>query len=191
MKVYKTCFIGIPLPNEYHKEFVILTNKLQNCYPSLELALPKIPHITIYYLDEQPQSKLDDIAQNVESVISVIKGVDLKVSTLGFFGDNDPRVLFLKVYYPDILVNFHNQVSKLLNKFFVNDDELPFHPHMTLGRMQTLQAKKEFKDLKGTLEIMLEQISWVFPIKELVLYGIDPTNLTEGHKKLITIPVKE
>lgn len=190
MKVYKTCFIGIPLPSEYQKEFEILLNELGSISPSLELVPPEIPHITVHYLDDQPESALSVIAKEVESLISMLAGTQLTVGGFGFFGESDPMVLFLKVLYPEILINFNKKLAELLNRFFDDADALPFHPHISLGRMQTLQAREEFRKLTDKFKSRLSEINWTFPVTELVLYGIDSTNHTENHEKLITILVK-
>lgn len=67
MKVYTSCFIGIPLPDKYQKEFEALLKDINSICPSWELVDPKTPHITVFYLDKQSKNKLPDIAKKVDS----------------------------------------------------------------------------------------------------------------------------
>lgn len=190
MKVYNTCFIGIPLPKKYQRTFESLLADVSKICPKLELIDPKTPHITGYYLDVQSQSTLTEISKIVESTMGLLKGLKLKVGGFDYFGADDPRVLFLNVQYPKALKDFNQSITESLKKYYDNDNDLPFHPHMTIARINTSESKKSFKKLGFKLKPRLDEIIWVFPITEVVLYGINSAKESSPHEKLITILVK-
>lgn len=190
MKVYTTCFIGIPLPKKYQQEFEKILLKVSEMYPMLELIDPRTPHITAYYLDVQSQFNIANIAKNVESSIGLLKGVELTVGGFDYFGGDHPRVLFLNIIYPDALKIFNQSMTKLLKEYYANDNDLPFHPHITIARMNNSEYKKSFKDMKSKLKVMLNEIIWTFPVTEVVLYGVDSTKDPEDYKKLRIILVQ-
>lgn len=187
MKVYTSCFIGIPLPKEYKKEFELLLKDINKICSSFELVEPKTPHITLYYLDKQSQNDLPEITKSVESVIDLLKNTEITVGGLGSFGGDDPRVLFLNVLYPKVLKEFNQSVTQLLRNYYADDNALPFHPHMTTARIITPGAKQDVKESISKLKERLDKISWTFPVTEVVLYGVDSTTHPEHHEKIITI----
>src|SRR3989344_2908649 len=114
MKVYNTCFIGIPLPKKYQQTFKTLLVDVSNICPKLEIVDPTTPHITGYYLDVQSESNLADIAKIVESTIGLLKGAKLIVGRFDYFGEDDPRVLFLNVLYPTALKDFNQSITEVV-----------------------------------------------------------------------------
>ena len=189
IKEYTSCFLGIPLPEQYQIEFEKLLMDIGKIYPDLETVYPETPHLTIYYLDRQSQLVLPEIVGTVAEYSSMLSGCSLKIGNLGFFRPGDPRVLFLKVKYPLALTNFNEVIATKLVNFTTEDDNLPFHPHMTVARMETEMAQLSFARNKSLLEKIMSQIYWNFPITELVLYGVDSIKQPELHERLITIPV--
>lgn len=189
MKEYTSCFVGIPLPQKYEGKFGDLLQDINEIDPSLETVDPKTPHITIYYLDKQSQRVLPDIARKIQDYVTVLNGLDLKIGNLGFFRPGNPRVLFLDVKYPLILNNFNDILAQNLVSFFTDDNNLPFHPHMTVARMRTESAQNIFAKKKPILEKIMSRVSWNFPVTELVLYGVDSTKKPEHQEKLMSIKV--
>lgn len=190
MKNYTSYFIGVPLPQKFQQEFEMLLEDVSNIDSNLEVVDSGTPHITIYYLDKQSQDDLPEIAKNVKSIKSMIHSTELKVGGLDFFGGEDPRVLFLKVFTPEVLKDFNQSLTDSLKDYCSNDNSWSFHPHMTVARVRTPEAKKSFKKSRPDLKSRFEKVNWIFPITELVLYGVDSTKHPERHYKLITIPCK-
>lgn len=189
MKEYTSCFVGIPLPSKYENEFADLLREVNKIDTNLEVVDPKSPHITIYYLDKQSQMVLPNIAEIVENHISILKGVDLKISNLDFFSLGNPRTVFLNVKYPPILSDFNEIIAQKLAGFSTNESNLPFHPHMTVAGIRTEEAQSAFARKKPILAKTMSKISWNFPVTELVLYGADSTKQPEYQEKLISIKV--
>lgn len=119
----------------------------------------------------------------------MLKNSEITVGGLGSFGGDDPRVLFLNVLYPKVLKEFNQSVTQLLEKYYAEDNALPFHPHMTVARITAPEAKQSFKGSISKLKNRLDEINWTFPITEVVLYGVDSTKHPEHHAKIIIIPI--
>ncbi len=177
------------MPEQYQQGFEVLLKDVFKICPALELVAPKTPHITIYYLDRKSQFNLPDIIKSVESTIDLLKGNELTVGGFDFFGEDDPKVLFLNVLYPEALKDFNYSVTESLTKYYANDNNLPFHPHMTMARMNIPESKKSFKTSTPELKSLFNKIIWTFPITEVVLYGVDSTKKPEYYERLITIRV--
>lgn len=191
MRIYTSCFIGVPLPEKFQQEFETLLEDISKISPSLELRLVdlKTPHVTIYYLDKQSQFNLPDITNSVRSSIDLLKDAELTVGGFDYFGEANPKVLFLNVLDPHTLKAFNQSITKSLRKYYANDNDFPFHPHMTITRIDP-QSRKSFKESYSKLKSRLNKIIWTFPITKIVLYGVDSTKTPEHHEKLITISVR-
>lgn len=190
MKEYTSCFIGIPLPEKYQQDFERLLKDVSRIDPLAETTYPKTPHITGYYLDKQSQSSIPKIAEDVESKIGMLKSVELTVGGFGYFREDNPRVIFLNVQYPEALKEFNDVIIENLSAYKTPDNNLPFHPHMTVARLRTHRAQQSFKISKPKLALRLNEAGWTFPVTEVVLYGVDSTQNPQHQAKLIPIPVK-
>ncbi|MDO8486983.1 MAG: 2'-5' RNA ligase family protein [Candidatus Curtissbacteria bacterium] len=190
VKEYTSCFIGIPLPEEYQQDFESLLVDVSQIEPLLETTYPKTPHITGYYLDKQSQFKILNIAENVKSKIGLLKGVKLTVGGFGYFGGDDPKVIFLNVRYTEALKEFNDAMTGSLSEYCAPDNNLPSHPHMTVGRMRIPKVQQSFKKSVSILKNRLNKLSWTFPVTEVVLYGVDSTQSPQYQEKLISISVR-
>lgn len=189
MKGYTSCFIGVPLPDVYQQEFEVLLENLAKTEPQLEIVHPDTPHITINYLNNQSQFNLPDIVKRVKTKIAVLKNAEITVGGFGYFRGDKPRVLFLNVLYPEVFREINQAITRELIKYGADDNKLPFHPHLTVGKLTTLKAQQAFKDSVNQLELKLNQVNWFFSIKEVVLYGVDSTKHPQYQEKLITISI--
>ena len=190
VKSYTSYFLGIPLPQKYLKEFEQLLADIHSIDSSIETVRPQTPHITIYYLNKQSQYVLEEINDAIKPFSNILNKVALKIEGFNYFTKDNPKVLFLDVKYPKALINFKNKVSEVLGKYSAADNNLPFRPHMTIGRIKTIQGQQSFKENGNEILARLERIRWSFKVNEIILYGVNSTKLTEHQEKLLTIPVK-
>jgi 2'-5' RNA ligase len=188
---YENCFLGIGLPEEYLDVYTDLQERIKEIDPSLILQDINIlePHITIYYCGEQTEEILNEISKIAKDSKNVLKGLTLKVGGLDFFPKEGYNVLFLDVVYPKELVMFQEKVSSQLAKFNQDKDALKFHPHMTIGGMDTNRSPEQLERVKIKLKEEFSKVNLEFPIKDLVIYGIDPSNSNHIQKHLYEIIV--
>lgn len=187
-KEFTSCFVGIPLPEEFQDEFKSFLRKINQIDPDIETTFREAPHITLYYLDKQSQNHLVEVEEIVKQYISLLKGVSLKIGGIDTFGGDNPRVLFLPVVYPDVLKEFNKVLSKNLKKFVTFDDELLFHPHMTVARF-TEKSQATWENNRTAVEQAMKKIDWQFTVIEVIIYGVDSTKTPQYQEKLITIPI--
>lgn len=189
MKKFTSCFLGIPLPQEFQQEFEQLLADVYFNYPHIEVVRSQTPHMTVYYLNEQSQFSLNEIKKLVQPKMSIVKNIKIRIRGFGCFTEENPKVLFLDVAYPVALTDFNKEMSKLLRRYSASNNKLTFYPHMTVGRIKNKQAKESFKKNERDLKSRLNIVNWDFQVKEIILYGVDSTESPELHEKLVTIPV--
>lgn len=192
MKQYTSCFIGVPLPEKYQEKFEKLLDDVGKLYPNWEITYPKTPHITVYYLDKQSQYALPSIVRIIQTKIIILKNLVLTVNGFGCFTKEDPRggIVFLNIVCPSTFADFNREITYKLSQYYSVDNNLPFHPHMTIARVNGLKNKSSLKNYVSYIEHKIGKINWEFPITKIVLYGVDATKQPQYQKKLVTIPVK-
>lgn len=190
MKNYTSCCLGIPLPQEYISEFDLLLRDIHIIDSSIEIVQPQTPHITIYYLNKQSQYLLEEIDKKIQPFTEILNGIALTIGGFGCFTKDNPKVLFLDVIYPKALIEYRNKVSEVLKEYGASDNSLPFNPHMTVGRINSIQAKQSLKKNEKEIVARLNRTRWGFEINEIALYGVDSTKSPEHQKKLLTNPVR-
>jgi len=179
MSDYTSCFIGIPLPEKYQESFQNLLKEIFQINP-----------LTLYYLDKQSQTDLPKITENIKNHLEILKGVKLKIKGSGYFRGNDPRVLFLDVQHPKALQEFNKVITESLSTYSAPDNNLPFHPHVTVAWVGDPESQQAFKAHQSNLKTLLDKVNWPFEITEVVLYGADSTKKPECQEKLISLEVK-
>ena len=189
MKQYTSCFIGVPLPNKFQKEFERLLADVGNLHPNWEIVYPKTPHITIYYLDKQSQNVLPAIASIIQTKINFLNKLVLSINGFDCFNRQDPRegIVFLTITYSVGLVDFNRELTNALTQYYSSDNNLPFHPHITIARVSTSTNRSNIKNSVSLINQQISKINWRFPITEIVLYGVDSTKHPQHQKKLIRI----
>ncbi len=190
MNNHTSYFIGIPLPEKYQQNFEDILEEVSQVNPLFKPTYSKTPHITVCYLDKQSQNDLQRIAENVKNHLEILKGVKLKIGGSGYFRGDDPRVFFLDVHYPKALQKFNEVIAKSLSFYSAADNNLPFHPHVTVAWVGDPEAQRVFKTHQPELQALLNKIDWTFEITEVVLYGADSTKQPEYQEKLISLEVK-
>ena len=190
MNDYTSHFIGIPLPKKYQQNFEDILEEVSQINPLFKPTYSKTPHITVCYLDKQSQNYLQRIAENVKNYLKILKGAQLKVGGVGYFRGDEPRVVFLDVKYPKALQEFNEAITKKLSVYSATDENLPFHPHITVAWVGDPEAQRVFKTHQPELQALLDKIDWLFEITEVVLYGADSTKQPEYQEKLISLEVK-
>lgn len=188
---YKSCFLGIPLPDKFLKDYLNLQENIKKIEPNLRLQDPKVlePHITIYYCGEQEETVLSEISKIVESSKNLLANLNLKVGGLDFFDQGKYYVLFLDVVYPKELIIFQEEINNKCSHIHRDNEILAFHPHMTVGGFNTNRPPKELEQIMEKLQQEFSKVNLEFPISELIIYGVDPEDPTRSHKRLTRIPI--
>ncbi len=180
---YTSCFVGIPLPEKYQPDFETIIEKCAQIDPSLRMANPHTPHITLYYLSVQSQNHVSEIAQELELTKSMVASAHVTVGGLGVFGGDIPSVLFLNADCSPEVAHANQQYTDLFDSYYARDNKLSFHPHMTIAKLPDEAAQTVFKQNRSKIEELCA-VNWHFPVTEIVMFGVDSTQDPEIHQKL-------
>ncbi|MEI6266853.1 MAG: RNA 2',3'-cyclic phosphodiesterase [bacterium] len=185
---YTSCFIGIPLPTKFLKQYRAVATEISKIMPGIHLAELDSPHITIYYLDEQSQNNLADIKTKTTKHLNSLKGSKITVGNMGLFSNPDRIVLFLDVKYDNSLNIFHNKITKELVDYNAYDNSLKFSPHMTIGKISK-NNEVDFSKEKEAIKRIIDGVDWTFEVNEIIMYGVDSRIQPESREILSFLKV--
>jgi 2'-5' RNA ligase len=130
-------FIAIDF-NEFHDYLAELQASIS---ASIKASFPKSFHLTLKFLGEIPDEKVDFIKDALKAV--EFKPFKLTLSSLGCFpGAEKPRVVWAGFEEAKELMELQKQVDEATLDWAPRDSR--FHPHVTLARVKFLQDRDGF-----------------------------------------------
>jgi 2'-5' RNA ligase len=108
------------------------------------LTLVKDFHLTLKFLGEVEESKVDSIKESLGKI--VFENFDCTLSQLGVFPDEKyVKVIWVGLEPHDAICSLQKDVDDATSKFGIKMDK-NFIPHLTLARVKSIDNKKEFLD---------------------------------------------
>jgi len=132
-------FIAIDLPKDIKETLADLEEQLKTCAADVKWVAPKNIHLTLKFLGEIEEDKLEKINQILEEVAKTNTTFSLGIFSLGAFPKiNFPRIIWVGVNQGK------NQVEELakeledkIAKIGIAKEKRPFSSHITLGRIRS------------------------------------------------------
>ena len=121
-------FVGLPLPDDA----LDALERLQEDIPVGRIVPAENLHLTLAFLDEQPEHALHQLHRELEQIEATpfslyIRGLDL-------FGGGKPRILFAAVEPDPALSRLRGQVRRAAERAEMDLSRERFRPHITLAR---------------------------------------------------------
>jgi len=123
-------FLAFPLP----VDIVECVEAMQTRLKDKNLRLPESPHLTMKFLGDVDEEKLDVL----KATLATIKHptCEVRLGAIGAFpAASKPRVLWVGVEPVDLLMRLHADAERALKGMFPPDEK--FHPHITLARVKS------------------------------------------------------
>lgn len=182
MSKFTSYFLAVPLPVKIKYEYEQLLKDVGRIDSTLELASPKTPHITFFYITKE--ADIGRVEKLVKELVGSLKGLELEIGGWDFFRPGNPKVLFLSVKYPAQLTKINQLLSRELTDFSAEENKLEFHPHLTIGQI----SKPENFSI-DEINNKLPRILWSFPITEVAVFGADSTQHPEFQSREILVRI--
>jgi 2'-5' RNA ligase len=104
-------------------------------------------HLTLKFFGETDESKINIIDQFMQAVVCSHNAFDFQISDLGIFGSNyQPKVIWLGTAGNQLLISLAEQILNELASIGFARDRQNFVPHLTLGRINSINDKKRFTE---------------------------------------------
>lgn len=102
------------------------------------LVDPDNLHVTLAFLDDQPEDALE--ALHEELSLLQMPAFDLSLRGVGCFGGEVPRLIYADVEETESLTRLHRDVGRAIRRAGMVMKKRKFHPHVTLARLKPQDA---------------------------------------------------
>ncbi|MFN3740033.1 MAG: RNA 2',3'-cyclic phosphodiesterase [Thermodesulfovibrionales bacterium] len=161
------CFVAIELNEEIKRELGSLIEQLRPLAPDLKWVRPENLHITLKFLGEVKEDKIDNIKKGLDEVTRPCKAFTIKIKGIGQFPQGrTPRVIWAGVEDSEGLLSLQKEVERSLSRLGFKEEEREFTGHITLARIKGLSG---IQGLLDTLHNFKEKEFGIQDVKDIVL----------------------
>ena len=140
-------FIAIDTSKEIEYYISELQKQLNTKFS--KISLTKSFHLTLKFLGEVPESKLQGIKQELSKI--KFQKFALTLDKFGFFPNEDYiNIVWIGVKEHAEVNLLQKEIEDALNGLFSKDK---FHPHITLGRVKYIKDRHKFLNLIKSLKV--------------------------------------
>jgi 2'-5' RNA ligase len=130
-------FAALPLPAPAQAEFSQVLRTLQQSGWPVRWVQEGSAHLTLKFYGEVLPERLDVVAEAVQRAARGTHAMAMHFTGIGVFPDHiRPRVLWLGVAAPAALELLKDRVERASESIGFPPEGVPFHSHITLGRMR-------------------------------------------------------
>jgi 2'-5' RNA ligase len=145
-------FIAIPLPEDCRLMLQQMQQGLRDSQAEVGWVAVSSIHLTLKFLGEVDPEIIPQLTQSLQAASESDRGFELHLRGLGCFPNvRNPRVLWCGIEgETDALSKLQGKVDSICNSFGFSQEERPFKPHLTLGRVK---GKRNLQPLVDCIKI--------------------------------------
>ena len=131
-------FVAVDLPEEVGRTLGEVGQRLREArIEGLRAVRPEGVHLTLKFLGDVPESRLDEMAQTVSATVAGHRPFDISTGGLGAFpNERRPMVLWVGIGGDvEPLLRLQADVDASLGALGFPTETRPYHPHLTLARL--------------------------------------------------------
>lgn len=123
-----------------------LKTELKN--EEIKWVSPKNHHITLRFLGETPLVQIEGVKTSLLEVLKLFSPFHLDLLQLHCFENHGkPKVIIVNTADSEIMNNLASSIYLQLEKIGFGKEIRSYHPHLTLGRINSLKDKNHFYDV--------------------------------------------
>ncbi len=148
-------------------------------------------HLTLKFLGDVASSHMDFIKSMLTQVAETHTSFDLQIGSIGSFPNlKQPRVIWVGIYAPADLAHLQKNIEERSVRLSYEQEERPFSPHLTLGRVRQKRTAQETQKISNTLStIQLGKIGTA-RVNSLHLYQSDLNSEGSTYTKLFSTSLR-
>jgi RNA 2',3'-cyclic 3'-phosphodiesterase len=178
-------FVALDIPDAVRAALSELSDQLKRVCPNARWVRLEGVHITLKFIGEVPSEQAEDIRRALHNIPS-FSPIEVRFAGLGFFPSaRRPRVFWAGVEASPQLAAMAAAIEMKLEPLGIPPEKRPFHPHLTLARLETperMQALSAAVEALGTPEFGRETF------KEFHLYQSVLKRSGAEYTRLVTYP---
>ena len=131
-------FVAVDLPDDVERALGEAGQRLREArIEGLRAVRPEGVHLTLKFLGDVPESRLDEVARAVSATVAGHRPFDISTGDFGAFPNTRrPQVLWVGVEGRlEPLLRLQADVDAALGALGFPTETRPYHPHLTLARL--------------------------------------------------------
>jgi len=126
-------FVALDIPEEIRTRLTEFVERVHALAPDARWAKPESLHVTLKFIGEVKEERLDAIRQTLTTIKA--RSFDVKFEGIGYFPPNkSPRVFWAGVHATNDLPELAAAIDQKLAPLGIEREEKLYHPHLTLAR---------------------------------------------------------
>jgi RNA 2',3'-cyclic 3'-phosphodiesterase len=172
-------FIALDFPPEIIQriEEIIAYFRTQTPKDALKWVSTNNLHLTIKFLGEIPEEKLDQVKAILTDSLRNKSEFNIEIEGLGMYPNkHNPRVVWLGINADDTLINLHQILDSALQAVDIEREKRAFSPHLTIARVRRQTKRNTIKEIGEILSQFKVDSLGKINVKEIVLYQSELTS---------------
>ena len=148
-------FIAVEVPVEIQNAIAHSTASLQKALPkpTVRWVAPQNVHLTLKFLGDVSPANLERIADGLKMEAAAHGAFSMSVGGLGAFPTSRrARVIWIGLEAPPSLVALQRGVEATAARLGYTQEDRPFSPHLTIGRVGQNIAANDLQKIRTALE---------------------------------------
>ena len=130
-------FLAINFPAAVQREIATATAPLRDCAPELGWTAEDRLHLTLKFLGEQAESRVDALAAALANTVKQHRELVMSLGGIGAFPNfRRARVVWMGVSQEPRLELLHHDIEVAYDALGCELEGRPFRPHLTLARVR-------------------------------------------------------
>ena len=157
-------FVGLPIPDETIRSFTRLQHGLSTARPVPEENL----HLTLAYLDDQPESLLRELAEILDTIPPA--PFEIRLKGVKLMGGKAPGALAVEADGGDPLVRLQSSVVRAARDVGIELERRKFRPHVTIFRFSRTAEATDSERIQAWITEYGQFPPFSFVAESLTLY---------------------
>lgn len=149
------CFIAIELSEKIRNALRDIEEELKPNIPGIKWVRPENIHLTLKFLGHISANAVESVKTSLKEIAENTIPFAIRLSSPGVFpAPERPRIIWVGI---DKGANESKALADAINdmaaKFGIEKENRPFHPHLTLGRIDFIKDKIALKNAIFSIKI--------------------------------------
>jgi 2'-5' RNA ligase len=148
-------FIAIELSSEILSRLDQVAKQLKGQLPGMPVRWVPVEniHLTLKFLGDVSIANLEMLKKILRGTVSAHRSFEISAGNLGAFPKiHQPRVIWIGLKVPPELITLQHTIEQETARLGYTQEERPFSPHLTLGRVSRNASTAETQAIARVLE---------------------------------------
>ena len=171
MEIYRL-FVAAELPAAVKAELVSTQARLRRFNPPVTWVAPEAMHMTLRFLGETDVALMPELHSAIRAALVSHPHITLRLSDVGTFpNERRPSVVWAGVDGSvAALGRAQASIEAALRGLGLAPEQKPFHPHLTLGRVQRQASLEQRRQLGDALQAQPPPAPLAWTIERVILF---------------------